>query len=102
VDGEHLMCELFVKCEAVGLAQDGQISWPITQAELGDALGLSNVHVNRTLKELRGEGLITLQNHTLVVHDWNRLKAAGRFDPEYLHLKRVAHGDGSGRHAQTS
>ena len=59
---------------------------PITQAELGDALGLSTVHVNRSLQELRGKGLITLRGSILKAEDWEGLKEAGEFDPTYLHL----------------
>ena len=59
---------------------------PVTQAELGDALGLSTVHVNRSLQELRGKGLITLKGSVLRVIDWEGLKEAGEFDPTYLHL----------------
>lgn len=83
----HLICELFLKLQAVGLAEDHQIIWPITQNELGDALGLSLVHVNRTLQELRAKGLITLKSARLHVLDWEGLKEAGQFDPAYLHLK---------------
>ena len=56
------------------------------QAELGDALGLSTVHVNRSLQELRGKRLITLRGSILTVADWEGLKAVGEFDPTYLHL----------------
>ena len=59
---------------------------PITQAELGDALGLSTVHVNRSLQELRGDRLIELQKGSLTILDWEGLKKAGEFDPAYLHL----------------
>jgi CRP-like cAMP-binding protein len=84
----HLMCEMVVKLHAVGLADDHhRIDWPMTQNEMGDALGLSLVHVNRTLQELRGEELITLKDSTLIVHDWAALQRAGLFEPLYLHLK---------------
>lgn len=84
----HLMCEMVLKGHAVGLADDHRrINWPMTQSEIGDALGLSLVHVNRTLQELRGEKLITLKNNTLIVHDWEALQRAGMFEPLYLHLK---------------
>jgi len=53
---------------------------------LGDALGLSTVHVNRVLQELRGSDLITLRGGTLTVLDWDGLREAGEFDPAYLHL----------------
>jgi DNA-binding transcriptional regulator LsrR (DeoR family) len=58
---------------------------PMTQAELADAMGISTVHVNRVLQELRGNGLITLKGSRLEVLDWEQLKQAGDFDPAYLH-----------------
>jgi CRP-like cAMP-binding protein len=83
----HLLCELYVRLKAVGLANGHAYELPLTQAELGDAFGLSTVHVNRTLQDLRGEGLITLGSRSVTVKDWERLRAAGEFDPTYLHLK---------------
>ena len=82
----HLMCEFVVRMRAVGLAEDHQCELPMTQAELGDAMGISTVHVNRTLQELRAAGLIRLTGARLTVLDWNRLKEVGEFDPTYLHL----------------
>ena len=81
----HLLCELVARLRAVGLARDHACDLPISQVELADALGLSYVHVNRMLRELRGEGLIELGGGTLVVPDWEGLKRAGEFDPIYLH-----------------
>src|SRR5215217_1165114 len=63
----HLLCEVLVRMKAVGLANGDACELPITQAELGDALGLSTVHVNRSLQELRGKGLITLRGSVLTV-----------------------------------
>jgi CRP-like cAMP-binding protein len=83
----HLMCEIYTKLDVVSLTRNGEIDWPITQEEIGDALGLSSVHVNRTLQELRSDGLITLDRKTLTLHDWEGLQSAGQFDPAYLHLK---------------
>jgi CRP-like cAMP-binding protein len=82
----RLLCEVYLRCEAVGLTNGHSYPFPITQTELGDATGLSLVHVNRTLQELRGDGLITLQARTVTVEDWEGLKRAGEFDPKYLHL----------------
>lgn len=59
---------------------------PVTQGDLADALGRSNVQVNRVLQELRGPGLISLHGKSLKVLDWEGLKATGEFDPTYLHL----------------
>ena len=75
------MCEVFVRLEVIG-----RMEWPMTQAEIGDALGLSLVPVNRTWQELRADRLITLKDGTLVIHDWEALKEAGQFEPRYLHL----------------
>ena len=86
----HLLCEFYVRLRAVGLTNGPAYESPLTQAELADATGLSAVHVNRTLQELRGEGLITLRNGSLAVLDWDRLQEAGEFDPAYLHLRQEA------------
>ena len=83
----HLFCEMLVRLKSVGLAEGDTCDFPITQAEIGDALGLSFVHVNRTLQELRAAGLIKLTSNTLEVLDWEGLKQAGDFDPTYLHLE---------------
>jgi CRP-like cAMP-binding protein len=82
----HLFCELLTRLKAVGLAEDDPFEFPLTQAELADATGLSTVHVNRTLQELRASGLITLKGRLLAIHDAERLKALAGFDPIYLHL----------------
>ena len=81
----HLFCELAHKLKAVGLAEDTIFELPITQVELADALGLSSVHVNRVLQQLRADGLIRWQGSILAILDWERLKQAGEFDPAYLH-----------------
>jgi CRP-like cAMP-binding protein len=82
----HLLCELLVRLRAVELVEDHAFTLPVTQAELGDAFGLSTVHVNRVLQDLRGDGLITLRGVSLKVLDWEGLTKAGEFDPTYLHL----------------
>ncbi|MBX9933931.1 MAG: helix-turn-helix domain-containing protein, partial [Methylobacterium sp.] len=88
----HLFCELYLKLQAVGLAQSYRCSLPVTQADLGDALGLSNVHVNRVLQEMRGKSLITLRGHTLVIEAWDELLRFAEFDETYLHLEKRAAG----------
>lgn len=85
----HLFCELMLRMEVVGLAANRSCPLPLTQYELGDALGISSVHVNRILKELRERGMITLSGGRLTIHDWGALKKAGEFDPTYLHLRRT-------------
>lgn len=96
----HVLCELHMRLRAVGLADGGACELPLTQVELADALGLSGVHVNRTLQELRAEGLIELRGKRLMILDAARLRRAARFDPNYLHLDREGvgrDGDGGGR-----
>ena len=63
---------------------------PITQAELADATGLSTVHVNRTMQQLRGDGLIKTENGSVIIKDWDGLREAAEFDPTYLHLQKRA------------
>jgi CRP-like cAMP-binding protein len=82
----HVLCELLVRLRAVELVEDHLFDLPLTQAELADALGLSTVHVNRVLQDLRNQGLISLHGKTLKVLDWERLQKVGEFDPTYLHL----------------
>jgi CRP-like cAMP-binding protein len=84
----HLLCELVIRMQAVGLAQDHTCDLPITQGKFADALGISGVHVNRVLQGLRGDGLIRLEGSTLKVLDWDGLRAAGDFNPGYLHLEQ--------------
>ena len=80
--------EMLIRMRAVGLARDHACDLPITQAELGDATGLSTVHVNRTLKELRAANLIRLEGGRLTVLNWEELKQVGDFDPTFLHLEQ--------------
>jgi CRP-like cAMP-binding protein len=82
----HVLCEVLVRMRVVGLANEHECELPVTQAEIADALGLSTVHVNRSLQSLRAKGLIELRGGTLTVLDWKGLTTAGEFDPLYLHL----------------
>lgn len=86
----HLLCEMRVRLRAVGLASDEGFNLPITQAELGDALGITTVHVNRILKQIRTEGLVDTKGTVLTIPDWKALKQAGGFNPMYLHLRQQA------------
>jgi CRP-like cAMP-binding protein len=84
----HLICELFVRFRAVAKADGLSFSLPLTQAQMGDVLGISAVHLNRTLQELRREGLISWQGHAVAIKDWQRLQSLAEFDPAYLSLER--------------
>ena len=86
----HFFCEMYVRLDSIGMADEWTVPLPITQEELGDALGLSSVHTNRALQDLRGENLIAFDRGRLTVLDWRRLVAKGEFEDTYLHLDRKA------------
>jgi CRP-like cAMP-binding protein len=82
----HLFCEIFLKLRAVGLTDGYTFQLPITQAELADATGLSTVHVNRSVMQMRANGLITWEKGQCTIDNWEDLKRDAMFDPTYLHL----------------
>ena len=82
----HLFCELLVRLQVVGYASEDSYEFPITQLDLANTVGLSNVHVNRSLQELRRQGVIELKGRTLKILDRQRLKSIAEFDSKYLHL----------------
>jgi len=88
----HLFCELMTRMELAGLAQDGRCPFPLTQNDLAQTLGLSNVHVNRVLQELRRQGLIELKGKSLRLLDLPRLQKLAEFSPTYLRSNSQAHG----------
>lgn len=83
----HLLCELYVRMKAVERTQDYSFPLPITQADLGDVLGKSTVHVNRALQVLRRDGLLAWKDRKVTILDWDRLVRAADFDPTYLSLQ---------------
>src|SRR3984885_1917508 len=82
----HLFCELLYRFRAVGLNQGLSCTLPLTQTELAETLGLSSVHVNRTLQTLRRKKLITLNGGTLTIDNLPELETLSFFNPAYLHL----------------
>jgi CRP-like cAMP-binding protein len=83
----HLLCELGVRLEAEGLAKDYGYELPMTQEQLADAVGLTPVHVNRTLKGLEADGLLIRTKRNISFPDWRRLRNVGDFNQRYLHLE---------------
>ena len=81
----HLLCEVFERLKSIGQVDGNSCTFPITQMDLADATGLSVVHLNRTLQELRAAGLIVLRERTLTIGDLDALKNAGLFTSSYLH-----------------
>jgi CRP-like cAMP-binding protein len=88
----HLLVELYLRLKTVGRARDGRCDFPLTQNDLAEATGLTAVHVNRTLQELRSDRLIELERKQLRILDFDRLMDTSMFNPNYLHL------DHEGRH----
>lgn len=84
----HLFCELHVRLALVGLAAERSYALPVTQTDLAECLGLTGVHVNRTLKELRETGLVAFRGGNVEILDAPRLRRAAEFDPAYLYLEQ--------------
>ncbi|KAF0114943.1 MAG: Crp-type transcriptional activatory protein [Rhodospirillaceae bacterium] len=80
----HLLLELLLRLQAVGHADRASYDLPLTQEVLADALGLSGVHVNRTLRQLRTDGLIHLKDRRIIIGDVERLTEVAEFEPAYL------------------
>ena len=83
----HLMCELYVRARTIGLTSDERFEMPLTQAVLGDALGLTAVHVNRVLRKLRLSGVMELTAGSLIINNIAKLAQFAGFDDTYLHRK---------------
>ena len=84
----HMICELYERLRLAGLTgADMSFDFPATQVELADMLGLSTVHVNRTLQDIRSAGLISWQGQRIRILDLDRLKEFADFDPLYLNLQ---------------
>jgi CRP-like cAMP-binding protein len=80
----HVLCEIGSRWQAAGRANSHDFVCPMTQVEIADATGLSSVHVNRTLQELRQDGLIGWAGEVMTILDWERLRETGAFSPDYL------------------
>jgi CRP-like cAMP-binding protein len=82
----HLFCELFLRLKAIGAVVNNGFELRIGQAEIADMLGLSVVHTNRTLQELRSSGAIVWNNGRVIIQNWDTLAGIAEFDPTYLNL----------------
>jgi CRP-like cAMP-binding protein len=85
----HLLCEFARRLEVAGLAGEYRYELPMTQEQLGDAAGLTPVHVNRVLRDLDKEGVISRTKRNVAIADWDRLRAIADFNENYLHLDQV-------------
>jgi CRP-like cAMP-binding protein len=84
----HLFCELYVRMEIVGQASSDRFAFPLTQRELSECLGLTVVHANRTLQELRRRQMVEVESREVRIVDRRGLEAAAEFDPLYLYLDK--------------
>jgi CRP-like cAMP-binding protein len=82
----HLFCEMAVRSERAGKGDKQSFALPITQTDLGDATGLTSVHINRTLRELRTRAVAEMRTGTVTIHDWDQLVTIGEFDPAFMLL----------------
>jgi CRP-like cAMP-binding protein len=84
----HLLCEFGLRLKHAGLGQEAGYQLPMNQEQLGDATGLTSVHINRTIKALEAEGLIDRATpRSITIGDWKKLAEVGDFDSGYLHMK---------------
>ncbi len=86
----HILCELAVRMRAAGVLDSVSFQLPMTQEQLGDATGMTGVHVNRMVKSLAADGLIEHSGRTIAIRDWKGICREGDFNPLYLHLDQVA------------
>ena len=85
----HLICDLYRRLEVVGMAYDQTVRIAVPQIVLADVMGLSAVHVNRTLQSLRRRGLVSWKGSEVTIHDFDGLAALSQFDDTYLNLVQI-------------
>jgi CRP-like cAMP-binding protein len=86
----HLLCEFAMRAEAAEIGQADHYELPLTQEQLADAVGLTPVHVNRTLMRLEEEGHIRRNRRVIEIDDWQNLAKVADFEPRYLHFRNGA------------
>lgn len=84
----HLLCEMFIRFEIVGLTDGSTYPFNLTQADISECLGLTSVHVNRMLKQLREQQLATIRHGRVTILNWEQLQKVAEFDPAYLYLEK--------------
>ena len=84
----HLFCEMYCRMTIVGLVKDDSFAFPLTQHQLGDALGFTQIHVNRILRELREANLAVFNNGRVTIKHFDRLAKHSGFEPDYLFVSR--------------
>ena len=82
----HLICELYLRLQVVGLVDGWSFRFPLSQGEIADVLGLSLVHLNKTLQLLRRDGVVRWESKTVEILNWDGLVEVAEFDETYLSL----------------
>ncbi|WHO41077.1 Crp/Fnr family transcriptional regulator [Sphingobium sp. AP49] len=82
----HFFCEIEAKLRAIGRSDGAHFTLPMTQADLGEACGITPVHMNRMLRELKDRNLLAIHRHDVEIRDLRGLARLGEFDPAYLFL----------------
>ncbi|BAI98448.1 transcriptional regulator [Sphingobium sp. TA15] len=82
----HFFCEIEAKLRAVGLSDGSRFALPLTQADLGEACGMTSVHINRMLRELRERELLQVQRGRVTIFDLAALRRLCDYDPSYLFI----------------
>jgi CRP-like cAMP-binding protein len=85
----HFLLELLTRLQVIGLAEERSFRMPLTQELIGDALGLSVPHVNRTLRQLRNDELVSIEEHVVIIKDVEALSALADFNRSYLEPFRL-------------
>jgi CRP-like cAMP-binding protein len=85
----YLFCEFLWRYRAIGLNETDTMWLPLTQVDIADTLGLTAVHVNRVLQDLRRDGLITMDRGQLTLHHFDQLQGIAHLDQNYLHLTGI-------------
>lgn len=84
----HLFIELLLRLELIRMTEGNSYALPLTQDDLAECLGMTAVHVNRMLKQLRDRDLVTFRSGRVVIHNLEELKAVAEFEPDYLYLEK--------------
>lgn len=92
--------EMFLRLESVGLTDGFSCDFPLTQTDIAETTGLTAVHVNRMLQDLRRKRLIVLERRRLTIPDLLALQEAGSFNRDYLHIRRLNRHTLASREAQ--
>ena len=98
----HFLCETDLRLKAVGLSDAGCFQLPLTQLDVAEICGLTSIHVNRVMRDLREGGLCTFRNGIVEIHDLPGLVRMGEFDPAYLYLDVVTVGEKAKRQRKSS